>query len=236
MPLGEADREASLSAADSGVEGVVVVPLTGDAEADEAAIEEAIAGLHASVDTGDSEGEGAVQAVGSRYIRAFMAPGALADDAAMQPAILAADCKNGRIGQKRRADVKIDTRNDRGYGSLVQAIVKYKRVSCARWNITHVLMTPIIPVPNRLWFRNFFYKAAWLSDGYGEREAGKQCRTLLYNETHDFQPDWLIRARDQALIELVDENPNAPGNGLSCIGGAGTSYTSGLFYLRGGVS
>lgn len=98
-------------------------------------------------------------------------------------------------------------------------------------------MTLIEP-PNhdRVWFRNFYYNLAWLGNGYGDREAGKQCLRLEEDKWTEFRPGWEIRAGGSAVIEAIDANPNAPGVVPSCFVGAGTSFVSFQIFLPGGRS
>ena len=98
-------------------------------------------------------------------------------------------------------------------------------------------MTLIEP-PNhdRVWFRNFYYNLAWLGNGYGDREAGKQCLRLEEDEWTEFRPGWEIQAGGSAQIEAIDANPNAPGVVPSCWTGAGTSFLSFEIFLPGGRS
>jgi hypothetical protein len=232
MPLAQANREAAAFRSSS-TSYSTVVPLTGNADADWASVEAAAMALHESVDTGSPD---LAYTSAQDGFLGYSAPGLLQERLQSADNILAAQCRNGDVGQRRRADATIKTFNETG-GTRVQVVVVYKRTSCARWTITKVTMTPLAPFSEpRTWFRNFYYRGgAWNGSGYGNREAGKQCRTISYGDPYTFEPGWQIQARHSAMVELIDENLVFPGNGMSCFLGAGTSYSSGWFGLSGGI-
>lgn len=119
MSLAEANAEVAKSSATSSSAGEIIVPLSGNETEDDAAITAAVQNLHDSVETADPEAESEVVSIGSLGL-GYLSPDALSDEQWMRPSILAAECNSGRVGQKRRADFKIDARNqETGYGTYV---------------------------------------------------------------------------------------------------------------------
>lgn len=233
MTQEEASQEVArteITAESAELTEVSVIPLTGDAGSDEAAIRTEIEAIHAmfspAVSTEDDDSLG------------FMAPRALEDFALNRStpgaSVLAAQCRNGNTNQERRRDTRF---RSPGTQAVVLARIYYKRVSCAHWRITDVKMTLVRPPDQHwVWFRNFYYNRAWFGDRYGDREAGKQCSLLYEDQWTNFRPGWVIQAGGSAQFEAVDSNPWTPGVIPSCWSGAGTSFVSFKIFLPGGRS
>lgn len=133
------------------------VPITGNDSADEAAVQAEMESIHEQFDPNEPDGTLALQA----------------------------SCNNGQdVGTWRRADFKIRAH---GVRTRVEGNVYYRRISCAKWRISSVEMTPSRQPRNNLWFRNFFYRSAIY-----DMQAGKQCWLMPDNETTVFNPNWVI--------------------------------------------
>lgn len=240
MTQEEANREVARIEARSATDGSEessVIPLSGNAVADEAAIDAEMEAIHQMLEGGSVAALDPADVAAQGQFLGFMAPEAL-ENLPLGPqepdtSILAAKCKDGKVGQQRRRDVRAGSP---GASTTLLSEVTYKRISCARWKITSVKMTLTAPPSHHwVWFRNFYYTKAWNGSGYGKKEAGKQCRQVNYNQDTNFQPQWEIQAGGNVRVEGVDANPNLPGYGGSCWMGAGTSFVSHWIFLPGGT-
>ena len=147
---GAALQGVARNAAEAEAVEVRFVQLTGNDTDDQVAVEAEIDAIHElfAPDVPDEE-----EALASDLTFAFMAPGALASSPVLADspmprlspaaAVLAADCRTGRVGQERRADFSWQQKRIGGHGVRMKAYLFYKRISCRRWRITDVQVTQI---------------------------------------------------------------------------------------------
>lgn len=140
--IASASEDGLMSGPNAGTDPVEVrvVVLSGDASADDEAIQGEISNLH----------ETAAAESGSLPVdqAQFMAPEVLDAFLPTQPelgaAALAADCRQGRVGQERRADFAW---NQKRIGVTVKAYLYYKRVSCANWKTGRSEESSLVSLP-----------------------------------------------------------------------------------------
>lgn len=231
--IASASEDGLMSGPNAGTDPVEVrvVVLSGDASADDEAIQGEISNLH----------ETAAAESGSLPVdqAQFMAPEVLDAFLPTQPelgaAALAADCRQGRVGQERRADFAW---NQKRIGVTVKAYLYYKRVSCANWKIRRIESRLLANnYPLRIWLRDVEYTKIWSAaqSRYVQDSYWLDCPEVFEGRWTTVSPSILIQANGNAQIESIDTNPHTPSRDASCKWGAGTSATSVWTYLPGGT-
>jgi hypothetical protein len=228
----ELARARALSAGSSSALVVRVVPLTGDGSADIVAVQDEITAIHELFAPEEDSDD---LALSSDFVLGYMAPGALQDEQLMRPApstaVLAADCKRGRVGQFKQAKAYIEAFHSY---AKVRTRVFYERITCNAWKIYRVETQLVSPSDHRLWFNSFEYQRVNQIPGLGFSrgywDAG--CGEVKTGSPTSTNPNWKIRAGALANVELIDDEF---GDGGRCTG-FGNSYSSDGFTLKGGKS
>ncbi|MDQ2655589.1 MAG: hypothetical protein M3Z20_21385, partial [Chloroflexota bacterium] len=112
--------------------------------------------------------------------------------------------------------------------------VKYKRVSCALWELKEVRVWLAKPPSKPTWFQGVSYNRVSYAGGFGYLYS-KHCHSMVYGQVEGWSdPWWQFKARGRMVVETIDEHHLALSQ--SCVLEAGTTYDSGDFRLPGGTS